>query len=438
MRPSAGISSKPTRSDFSIRGHMFVAAAVIAGLVFGVGGWAATANISGAVIAPGSIVVERNVKKVQHSFGGIVAEINVKNGDQIRAGEVLLRLDATQIRAELGVLEAQVIELTARAARLRAERDGVADITWPVGFIEKGATVESVVAGEARLFRESRRVKASQKEQLRAKLEQIRREIEGLDAQRKAKAEELVIINREVSDLRSLFANKLTTATKLNALDRDLKRIEGDHGNLIAQSARASTQISEIELQILSIDESVVASSQRDLVATEAKLLELSERIVATRDKLNRIDIRAPLDGIVHELSVHTIGGVVSAAEQLMLIVPQQDKLTVQARIQPQEVDQVRVGRSARMRLTAFNQQTTPEILGEVSLVSGDVAYDSKTGASYYLVRVEIDENAREKLGNVKLLPGMPVEVFLATGERTVMSYLTKPVTDQMNRAFRE
>lgn len=430
-------SAIPT-NEFSIRKHLLASGIIMCGLVFGVGGWAASASLSGAIISAGSVVVERNVKKVQHSYGGIVAEINVRNGDQVKAGEILLRLDPTQLRAELGVLEAQLIELTARAARLRAERDGANNISWPAGFQQSSSSASKAANGENRLFNDSRKVKASQKEQLRMKLKQINEEVGGLTAQRTAKGEELIIVSREVNELKPLLANKLTTATKVNSLERDLRRIEGEHGSFVAQTARARSQIAEIELQILGIDESVIATSQRDLVVSEARLAELAERVVAARDKLNRIDIRAPRAGLVHELSIHTIGGVVSPAEQLMLIVPDEDKLTIQARIQPHEIDQVKIGRPVRLRMTAFNQQTTPEIDGSVSHVAGDITVDPKTGGSYYLIRIEMDDAAKQKLGDVKLQPGMPVEVFVSTGDRTVLSYLAKPFSDQMKRAFRE
>lgn len=431
-RPSAPVS------EFSIHGHLLACAAIILVLVGGVGGWAATANLGGAVIAGGTVVVERNVKKIQHGYGGIVAEINVRNGDRVAAGDVLVRLDPTQLQAELGVIEAQIVELSSRSARLRAERDGAAEITWPAWFLGSSRAANAAAAGEQRLFLESRKVKLSQKEQLRQKRKQIQEEIAGIDAQSKAKAAELQIIGEEFRNVHPLVASKVVTVTKGNSLERELRRIEGEHGSLISQRARASAQISEIELQILGIDENVIANAQRELVIAEGKLAELTEKAIASRDRLSRTEIRSPVAGVVHELGVHTVGGVVSTAEQLMLIVPKEDKLTVQARIQPNEVDQVKVGRTARMRFTAFNQQTTPEVEGLVVYVASDITTDSKTGGAYYMVLVELTEEARNKLENLKLLPGMPVEAYLSTGERTVLSYLTKPFTDQMKRAFRE
>lgn len=425
-------------SEFSVSRHVIFAVTVMAGLLFGVGGWAATANLTGAVIASGQFVVERNVKKVQHMYGGIVEAINVKAGDRVMAGDILLRLDATQIRAELGVVRSQLVELIARSARLASERDGLREIIFPAGFITSSPEAKDAAASEVRLFDESRKAKESQKEQLRLKIEQTRDEISGLLAQRHAKNGELEVVKGELNDLRDLHAKKLTTKARLNALERDEKRLSGDIGALVAQVARANGLINELQVQILTLDENVRANAQRELRATEARLVELTEREIASKDKLHRIDIRAPRTGLVHELTVHTVGGVITPAEQLMLIVPEEDSLTIQARVMPNEIDQVKIGRQARLRLTAFNQQKTPEVDGYVVHVAGDVTTDPKTGQSYYVVRIEMDDKARKVLGELKLVPGMPVEVFMSTGERTALSYLAKPFVDQMKRAFRE
>ncbi|MEQ1613370.1 MAG: HlyD family type I secretion periplasmic adaptor subunit [Hyphomicrobiaceae bacterium] len=424
--------------QFSIARHVIFASTTLAVLVFGVGGWAATAMIGGAVIAPGTFVVERNVKKVQHSYGGIVSEIAVKNGDRVEGGSVLLRFDATQIRAELGVIRSQVLEMSARAVRLTAERDGRTRLVFSDEFMARGADALAAAEGETRLFDETRRAKDSQKEQLRHKIEQSKEEIIGLTGQKDAKAGEITIIKKELDSVRGLHEKHLTPVTRVYAMERETMRLGGEHGGLLAQIARARSQISEVEVQILAIDENVRAQAQRELRAIEAKLAELAEREIATTDKLRRIDIRAPQKGIVHELSVHTIGGVVTAAEQIMLIVPEEENLTVQARIAPNDIDQIAIGRSARLRLTAFAQQKTPELDARVVHMSADVTTDPKTGQAHYVVRLEMDDKARRTIADLKLVPGMPVEVYMATGDRTALSYLAKPFADQMNRAFRE
>ncbi len=423
---------------FSVSRHIRLASLVVAVLLFGFGGWAALAELQGAVVAPGTFVVERNVKKVQHSYGGIVSQINVKNGDRVESGQVLLKLDATQSGAELGVIKSQLVELISRSARLAAERDNLPNIVWPPRFVQTYPNAQETADGEIRLFEENRSAKEGQKAQLGLKIEQVKEEITGQSAQRDAKSAELNIIQKELIDVREMFAKKLTTATRLNSLEREATRLAGDYGGLIAQIARAKGQINEINVQILSVDENMRANAQKELRSIDAKVSELLERQVAANDKLSRIEIRAPRAGLIHELNVHTVGGVVSPAEVLMLVVPEDDGLQIQARIQPANVDQVVIGRTARLRLSAFSQKKTPEVDGRVLHVAADVTLDPKTGQSYYAVMVELDDKARRVIGDLKLVAGMPVEVFMSTGDRTALSYLTKPFTDQMNRAFRE
>jgi HlyD family secretion protein len=436
---SAGGGAKASAApSFSVTGHVLFATFVIGFLIFGVGGWAATSSLSGAVMAPGTFVVERNVKKVQHSTGGVVAEINVRNGDRVAEGQVLLRLDATQTRAELGIIQSQMIEMTARGARLAAERDGLDTLVFPKGFIEQGADAAAAAKGEVRLFEENKRTKESQKSQLLLRIGQSKDEIKGLTAQREAKMGEHKLIKQELAQLRELFEKKLTPITRVFAMEREEQRLGGEVGGLAAQIARVQGQISEVNVQILGVDETVRANAQKEQRASEAKLVELAEREIAAKDKLSRIDLRSPRAGVVLDLAAHTVGGVVSAAEQIMLIVPDGEPLTIQARIAPNDRDKVQIGRPARFRLSAFNQQTTPEVFGRVVDVAADVTTDAKTGQSHYVVRLEMDEKAQKVVGDLKLVAGMPVEVFVSTGDRTVLSYLSKPFRDQMEKAFRE
>lgn len=431
--PSAGAPE-----SFSLRFHVIFATLVSLGLIFGIGGWAYTATLSGAIIAPGTFVVERNVKKVQHNFGGIVAEISVRNGDRVQAGQVLLKLDSTQIGAELEIVKSQLLELKARSARLAAERDGFDKIVFPAALEASGAAAQSVIEGETRLFDENRRTRENQKEQLRLRVGQLDEEISGLNAQKEAKGAERELIKRELSQIRTLNDKKLTPVSRVYAMEREERRLGGEYGGLVAQIARAKGQISEINVEIIGIDENSRATAQRELRSIEARLAELEEREIAARDKFQRVELRAPQSGIVHELTAHTVGGVVTAAEQIMLIVPEEDNLTVQARIAPKDVDQVVIGRPARLRLSAFNQQVTPEVPGHITHVAADVTIDPKTGESYYMSRLEMDEKELRNFGDLKLVPGMPVEVFMSTGDRTALSYLAKPFTDQVTRAFRE
>jgi HlyD family secretion protein len=425
-------------SEFSVKRHIVLALGLCVGMVVGIGGWAATAELGGAVVAPGSFVVDRKVKKVQHSFGGVVAEIAVRNGIRVSAGDIIVRLDPTQVKAELGIINSQRVETTARMARLIAERDGALVVAFPEGFAPSSREAAEAASSEQRLFAEARKARESQKEQLRYKIRQINEEIQGLTAQRDAKKSELSVSEVELGNLRGLNSKQLVTAGRLNAVERDVMRLKGDHASLIAQIARAKGQISEVETQILGLDETMRTNAQRELRVAEAKLVELSEREIAAKDKLMRVDVRAPASGLVHELAVHTIGGVISQGEQLMLIVPDDEKLVISAKIQNSDRDKAFVGQSVRLRLTAFAHEKTPEVDGRIIEITADVSTESKGAPPFYGVRIELDDKARETVKSLKLQPGMPVEAFISTGDRTVMSYLMKPLVDQMKRAWRE
>lgn len=438
MTPSVTPHATPPREAFGFGIRMAFGWLLLGGLVFGVGGWAATADLSGAIIASGSIVVDKHSKKVQHKDGGIVASIHVRAGDKVEAGQTLIRLDDTQTKAELGILRAQLVELTGRKARLVAERDALDEVRFPDAIDAMGAEAANVRAGESRLFDENRKSRQRQKEQLAARIAQIGDEIDGLSRQRDAKKTEHDVISKELHEVKSLQERSLTPITRVYQMQRESIRLTGEHGALIANIARARGQISELEMQILTLDQTVRSEAQKELRAIEARVAELTERHLAALDRLNRVELKAPQSGVVHELNVHTVGGVVSPAEAVMLIVPEGEPLTVEARFSPADRDQLQPGQITRMRFTAFNQRTTPEVTGAVETVAADVTTDPKNGLSYYSGRITLDGEAREKLGGLRLVPGMPVEVFVATGERTALTYLTKPFTDQFARAFKE
>lgn len=429
---------KSIPKNYGVKSRLGFGLAVIAFLVFGLGGWAMTAELSGAVIAPGSVVVDRNVKKIQHRDGGIVSKIFVRNGDRVSAGDILVTLDKTQLKANLGIISSQLIELTARSARLIAERDDAENVEFPKDLVELGSEAEPVMRGEKRLFRVNREARQGQIEQLELRIKQLMSEIEGLQAQQNAKAGELALINKELVAIRGLKKRNLTTASRVYAMEREATRLEGERGGLMSQIARAEGQISEVRVQILSIQQSARSEAQKQLREIEARMTELKEREIAAKDQLARVDLRAPLAGTVHELAVHTIGGVITPAEPVMLLVPEGDDLSIEARIAPSDIDQVIAGQSARLRFSAFSQQNTPELSARVQKVSADVSQDPETGQRYYVGRLAITDDIAGKLGDQKIIPGMPVEVFITTGERTALSYLTKPFVDQLARTFRE
>jgi HlyD family secretion protein len=423
-----------------IRLHVIAGAVVVAVLTIGVGGWAATTDVSSALIAPGSIVVDSNVKKVQHPTGGIVGEVRVRDGDRVKSGDIVVRLDETVTRANLAVVTKGLNELTARKARLEAERDGTDAIRFPAELMSRAQEPEvaAVMASERKLFELRRTSRTGQKAQLRQRISQLDEEISGLAAQRDAKMKEVALIERELAGVRELFQKNLVQLNRLTQLEREATRLEGERGQYVAATAQAKGKISELELQIIQIDQDLSSEVARELRDVDGKIGEFVERKVTAEDQLKRIDIRAPQDGTVFQSTVHTVGGVISAGDAIMLIVPEADNLTVEAKVNPQDIDQLKIGQTALLRFTTFNQRTTPEINGTVTRISADISTDQRTGLSYYTVRIGLPPQEVARLGEVKLVPGMPVEAFVQTGERTVLSYLVKPFYDQLARAFRE
>jgi len=424
----------------SIHLHVIAGTVVVAVLTIGVGGWAATTDVSSALIAPGSIVVDSNVKKVQHPTGGIVGEVRVRDGDRVKSGDIVVRLDDTVTRANLAVVTKGLNELSARKARLEAERDGAEALTYPVSLTSRAQEpdVAAVMTSERKLFELRHTARIGQKAQLRQRIAQLEEEISGLSAQRDAKAKEIALINRELTGVRELFQKNLVQMNRLTQLEREATRLEGERGQYVAANAQAKGKISELELQIIQIDQELSSEVARELREVDGKIGEFVERKVTAEDQLKRIDIRAPQDGTVFQSTVHTVGGVIPAGDAIMLIVPAADNLTVEAKVNPQDIDQLKVGQTALLRFTTFNQRTTPEINGTVTRISADISTDQRTGLSYYTVRVGLPPQEVTRLGEVKLVPGMPVEAFVQTGERTVLSYLIKPFYDQLTRAFRE
>ncbi|HWM49715.1 MAG TPA: HlyD family type I secretion periplasmic adaptor subunit [Xanthobacteraceae bacterium] len=423
----------------SIRQHVIAGSAVVLLLAGGVGGWAATSEITGAIIAQGQIVVDSNVKKVQHPSGGIVGELRVRDGDKVKAGDIVVRLDDTVTRANLAIVTKGLNELLARKARLEAERDGAGKIKFPAELASSNnPDVSLVMASEAKLFEARLASRNGQKAQLRQQIEQLKDEISGLAAQREAKTREIELIQRELAGVRELYQKNLVQLPRLTQLERETARIEGERGQIIATMAQARVKTSETELKIIQIDQDLASDVGREIREIDAKVGEFVERKVTAEDQLKRVDIRAPQDGTVFQSAVHTVGGVIQAGEPIMLIVPASDNLAVEAKANPQDIDQLRVGQTALLRFTNFNQRTTPEIFGTITRISADTTVDQRTGVSYYTVRIALIPDEVAKLEDVKLVPGMPVETFVQTGDRTVISYLAKPFLDQIKRAFRE
>lgn len=412
-------------------------------LVVVVGGWVTLSELSGAVIAPGLIVVESNVKKVQHPTGGVVAQISVKDGTHVEAGQLLLRLDDTLPRAQLGVVQSQLDAFLARQARLLAERDDAERLRFADELVDRAGddAVTAAMSGEVRLFESRRTGRASQRSQLRERIAQTQEEIRGLEAQFESKDKEMKFLAEELEGAIKLYELNLVTVMRFMALQRDQARLEGDRGRLIAEMARARAKVSETELQLLQLDQDAQTEVLKDLRETEAKIAELRERRAAAIDQLKRVDIFAPQAGFVHQLALHTIGGVVGPGETVMLIVPFSDSLIVEAKVAPQDIDQVRMGGLATVRIMAGNQRVAPDLNGAITHVSADLTREqqgNQPAQSYFLVRVALGETEGRRLNDLKLVPGMPAEVFMQTQSRSPLRYLLKPVEEQIVRTFRE
>ena len=434
------VSTKATAAKASIHRHLRAGVAVVFILVGGLGTWAATTDISGAVIASGNVVVDSNVKKVQHPTGGIVTELRVRDGDRVKEGDVLVRLDDTLTRTNLAIVSKGLDELFARKARLEAERDGSGGVAVPKELLERAddPEVARVIEGERRLFEMRREARIGQKAQLGRRIEQLNNEAAGYEAQERAKVQEIALIERQLVGARELWQKQLMPVTTYTALEREGARLQGERGLLIATQSQVKGKIAETELQIIQVDRDLSSEVGKELREVDAKVGELIERKVAAEDQLKRVEIRAPQNGTIHQSTVHTVGGVISAGDPIMLIVPDADFLTVEAKIAPQDIEQLAVGQTVALRFSAFNQRTTPEINGRLSVISPDTVTEARTGQSFYTARIAVAAQEIARLGAVKLIPGMPVEVFAQTDERKVLSYLVKPLRDQIARAFRE
>lgn len=423
--------------DFSMRGRVIIGSVAAILLLGGLGGWSATAKLSGAVISGGTVLVAENVKVIQHLDGGVVRAINVKKGQFVTAGDVLLRLDDVQIRTEQSILGWQLAELLARQARLVAERDGADSIAFPDDFLTRFPEAGHILQGEQQLFDSTRRNKNSQREQLLLQVAQLEEEIGGLHSQADALADELALATEERDRLFTLSDQALIERTRINAADRELARMIGSQGSLTASIARSNARISEVKLQILAIDDLASTDSQRELRSVSANVAEVSDRLAEATERLGRTLIRAPVTGTVNELSVTTVGGVVSPAERLLTIVPEEADLRIEFKIAVNDIDQILIGQEVRLRFSAFDQRTTPEIPAQVSRVSAAAVTDPQSGNSYYIAEAEVTGDM-DQLGDRGLIPGMPVEVFVTTEEQQAIAYFVKPFTDQVARAFRE
>ena len=436
------MSTDPDKTlDSSIRTQLVIGSVLAAILVFGVGGWSALTSIESAVIAPATVVVEASKKAVQHDAGGIISQINVKNGDKVRQGDVLFRLDGTQVAAEIAALKKRTFDYTVRRHRLVAEREGNLELGLPLALALQAAEsdeLREIVSVQHALLKSRLGLRRGQEAQLRQRVGQFEREVAGLERVRQAIEEELALFSEEIIGLGDLKSKNLVSVPRYNALRRGSAEKRGALGRTITDIARTQGRITETRLQIIELDVKTRSETLKELESIEAELAQLTERLRAANDRFDKLDIRASDPGVIHELAVHTVGGVIRQGEVLASIVPTESKLVVDATVQTIDRDQIYPGMPARVRFTAFSQRTTPELSGTIAQVASDQASGRDGVQPYYAVRIALTPSEIARLGGLEITPGMPAEVMMTAQPRTVLSYLMKPMTDQFNRAFRD
>ncbi|WP_179295798.1 MULTISPECIES: HlyD family type I secretion periplasmic adaptor subunit [unclassified Mesorhizobium] len=409
-------------------------------LFFGVaGGWAALAPLDSAAVAPGVVKVAGDRKLIQHLEGGIIAELDAANGDIVKAGKVLVRLDDTQAKAQLDLIQNRIATREALAARLRAERDGKDEIAFDPALLANPATAaKDAVAAQRDVFAAKHHNLTDEQEILNQRRRQTAEEITGLEQLIVTKDRQIDAIEGETKDLETLLAKGLTTRERNLLLRRQQQEIEGDRATNIAAIARARSAMAEIDMQILNLGTVRLNEAVDELSKVEAELFDLRQEERSARDVLARTDVVAPVDGIVMDLKVHTAGGVVKPGETLMTIVPLGQQLVVEAMVKPEDVETIAPGQPAHVSFPAFARYNLPPLDGVVEIVSADRMVEERSGAPYFAATVLIDRNELAKLEGRKLLPGMSSEAMIRTGARTVLSYLAEPITQNFRRAMRE
>jgi HlyD family type I secretion membrane fusion protein len=418
-----------------------LAGALIVGVTFlGLGGWAASAPLASGIIGIGSVVFEGRRQVVQHLEGGIIAEINVREGDRVEQGDLLLRLDPTQPMSRVARIRNIYATTAAQAARLRAEAASLPEVTFPEDLMAQSGDPEiaDVLLRERSIFDERRRSLEGQLGLLAKKATQFEREIEGLDAQEESNADQIVLVNREIDDLRPLLDQGLVQRPRVTALEREAARLRGLSGEITSRRARANEGIAEAELQAEQIQQRFREEVVALLREAENQLSDLRQQLVSANDIFNRLEVRAPQGGIAQNVNITTVGSVIQPGEPLLQIAPMSDRLLVEARISPQDIDSVASGQRAEVRLSALDLRRTPAVFGNVVSVSGDSIVDARLQTEYFLVQINVPVEELEKLGGQRLQAGMPAEVVFPTGERTVLDYLIKPLSDALRRGLHE
>jgi HlyD family type I secretion membrane fusion protein len=427
---------------WNARRHIVIGLAALGILLAGFGGWAGFSSISGAIIASGQVAVDRNRQIVQHPDGGVVAEILVDEGDTVTVGDVLIRLDSTLLGSNADILSDQLGEIQARSARLTAERDGADTIVFPADLVDRSAadaSLADVLDGQTRLFNARQTARAQEVDQLSKRRDQIANQIDGIDAQRTALALQLDLIGEELSAQQELLDKGLAQASRVLALRREDAGLRGRSGEFTATVAELRGRMTEIDIEVLKLRSQTSEAAITQLRDLQFRERELAEQLRALSEQLSRMEIRAPVAGIVYGLAVFAERAVIRPAEPVLFIIPQDRPLVILAQVSPLNIDQIYPGQDVTLRLPAFDARTTPELFATVQQVSADAFTDQTTGATFFRAEILPNDGELDRLAEGKvLLPGMPVEAFIRTADRSPIVYLFKPFLDYFNRAFRE
>ncbi len=429
------------RDRWRIRPLLFTGYLTLALLVFGIGAWGAVSRISGAVVSSGALEVEGNRQVVQHPTGGVIKAILARDGDAVQAGDVLVELEGEDLRPDLDTVEGQWFEILARKSRLNAERDGLDAISFDPELVTRAAAdpaVEALIAAQEQQFAARRKSQGEQEAQLQEQQTQIANQNVGLEALRDATRSQIALLSREIEGQQTLLDQGLTQVTRVLTPQRELARLQGVEGQVEASIAENRGKIAEIAIQRVQLTSKAREDAIAELRDLEFREIELREKRRSLIDQIARLDLRAPVSGIVYGSTADTLRAVIRPAEPVMYIVPKDTRLIVRTQVDTIHIDQVRVGQEAILRFPAFDRRTTPELTGHVTAVSADAYEDQRLGRRYYKADIRIDDGMIEKLGKLVLVPGMPVESFIRTGDRSALSYFVKPMADYFTRAFRD
>ncbi len=439
LTPTPILLSSPAEPEVRLNRSIKHASVILVALVAGLGGATALVPISSAVIAGGEVTVASRTKKIAHPRGGVLAALNIDNGSRVRAGQTLLRLDTNVSAASADMAAQSIDQLLAREARLLAQRDGLAAMALPKALRARlgDPVVAAIIRGEQRAFALGREAQAGQRAAIAQQIRQAEESIRGYAVQADVYRKQESLIAEEQAANDQLWEKRFTTLQRRNELNRTAVGLRGSAASAETSVAQLRARIAELRERSYLIEDTARREAGTELGTVQARLLELRQNNVVAQDTDARNIIRAPYDGIIDKLAFTTIGGVVPAGETILEIVPVTDPLVVTARVNPEDIDQLSIGGEVSLRFSAFNMQTTPQIGGVLTKVSADRSVDPQSGRAFFPVQISISPAEQKRLGALKLRPGMPVEAFIRTGERTLMSYILKPLSDQVSRAFR-